>query len=82
MIFSHPQTRIEFAGYEIPFLQEAIAAVSAAHRFLYGIHSLGWDVAVGIEGPIMIEANDEWGGGIPQSLERNFREKFLSMYRQ
>jgi len=27
-----------------------------AHRYLYGIHSLGWGVAVGIEGPIMIEA--------------------------
>ena len=40
----------------MPFLQEAIAAVSVAHRYLYGIHSLGWGVAVGIEGPIMIEA--------------------------
>ena len=81
-IFSHPQTGIVFAGYELPFLREAIDAVATAHRYLYGIHSLGWDVAIGLAGPIMIEANDEWGGGIPQSLERNFREKFLSMYRE
>ena len=66
----------------MPFLQEAIAAVSVAHRYLYGIHSLGWGVAVGIEGPIMIEANDEWGGGIPQSLERNFWGEVFQQYRE
>ena len=46
---------------------------------LPGIHSIGWDVAISPDGPIIIEGND-WEGRIPMVLEPDFRRRFLQMY--
>jgi hypothetical protein len=56
----HPDSGIVFEGFEVPFYFEAVAMAKELHRRLYGLRSIGWDIAVGPDGPIIIEGNDNW----------------------
>ncbi len=56
----HPDSGIMFEGFEVPFYFEAVAMAKALHRRLYGLRSIGWDIAIGPDGPIIIEGNDNW----------------------
>jgi hypothetical protein len=76
----HPDSGIRFAGFKIPFFREALQTVTRLHEYLSDIHSIGWDVAIGPTGPTIIEGNDDWEGGIPMVLEKNFRRRFLQMF--
>ena len=60
MTVEHPDTHVAFAGYEIPFYREAVAMVVSLHRLMYRNHSIGWDVAITSQGPVIIEGNDRW----------------------
>lgn len=76
----HPDTQIEFLGYPIPFFQESVELVCNVHRYLYGMHSIGWDVAITEDGPTIIEANEDWDGSFAMCSEENFKEKFYRMF--
>lgn len=76
----HPGSGIRFDGFQIPHFRAAVELVTRLHRYLYNIHSIGWDVAISTSGPTVIEGNDDWEGGIPMVLERDFRQRFLRMY--
>lgn len=76
----HPDSKIPFAGFQIPHFQAAVQLVTRLHEYLCNIHSIGWDVAISTRGPTIIEGNDDWEGGIPMVLERDFKQKFLGMY--
>jgi len=78
LLNNHPDTKYKFQGFEIPYFQEATKIVKKSHKWLYGIHSIGWDVAITSEGPIIIEANDEWDAAM--YLNTNFKNKFLKQY--
>ena len=77
----HPDTGVQLDGFEIPFFSEAVKLASELHSYLYGIHSVGWDVAITPDGPMIIEGNDDWEGGIPMALEKDFKNRFLEHYR-
>lgn len=77
----HPETQVVFSSFEIPYFQDAVKLVMKLHEYLYGIHSVGWDVAITAAGPIIIEGNDDWDGAVPMALENNFKQRFLEMYR-
>jgi hypothetical protein len=76
----HPDSGITLLDYQIPFFKESIEVVCQLHRYLYGIHSIGWDIAITPEGPVFIEANEDWDGSFTMSLEKNFKSRFLKMY--
>lgn len=76
----HPDTGITFSGYQIPFYKESVEMVKTVHRYLYGMHSIGWDVAITENGPTLIEANEDWDGSFAMCCEDNFKEKFLKMF--
>ena len=77
----HPDSGIELQGFGIPYFFEAVELVRRLHSYLRDIHSIGWDVAITPTGPTIIEGNDDWEGGIPMVLERDFRKRFLALYR-
>jgi hypothetical protein len=77
----HPQTGVRFSGFEIPYFFDSIRTVTKLHGYLYGIHSIGWDIAISDSGPIIIEGNDEWDASSLMTLEDNFKPRFLEMYR-
>jgi hypothetical protein len=79
-VTQHPDTGVVFEGFEIPFFRESIELATSLHRYFYGIHSIGWDIAITPMGPVFIEGNDDWDGVIPMALEKNFRSRFISMF--
>lgn len=79
-VWQHPNTGITLDGFEIPFFHAGVEMVCKLHSYLYGIHSVGWDIAITPNGPTIIEGNDNWEGGIPMLLEKNFRSRFLKFY--
>jgi len=79
-VLHHPDTQVCFEGFAVPYFHEAVELACRLHRHLYGIHSIGWDIAITESGPMFIEGNDDWDGGLPMILESDFKERFLEMY--
>lgn len=73
----HPDTGILFSEFEMPMYEEAKALVCKAHSTLYGIHSIGWDVAFTKDGPVLIEGNDNWEISLMQACDRPLRADWL-----
>ncbi len=57
----HPVTGTEFSGFQLPHWDELKKIVAQAQRVFHYIKSIGWDVAFTPQGPVIIEANQEWG---------------------
>ena len=56
----HPVTKKTFDGFQIPYWPEVQQLVTRAHSALKDIPSIGWDVAITPEGPVLLEGNDDW----------------------
>jgi hypothetical protein len=80
LVQEHPDTKVNFDGFQIPFFRESLEMVSNMHAYLYGLHSIGWDVAVSPTGPVLIEGNEDWDGSFAMAAEDNFKERFASMF--
>jgi hypothetical protein len=78
----HPSTGVAFEGFQIPYFAQCLEIARQAHSQLYAIHSVGWDVAITAAGPVLIEGNDDWEGGIPMVLEEDFKPRFLAALKQ
>ena len=52
-ITAHPDTGVVFEGYKIPYFDEAIALAKFATECFYGLCSIGWDVVITTDGPIL-----------------------------
>ena len=57
----HPDSKIVFENYAIPFFVETIGMCKSFHAKLKEIHLIGWDVAITENGPLFIEGNDSCG---------------------
>lgn len=64
--FEHPETHVRFEGYPVPFYKEAEEMAVRLHRLMYRNHSIGWDIAITAQGPVIIEGNDRWEISIMQ----------------
>jgi hypothetical protein len=56
-----------------------MAMVKRLHEYLPQIYSIGWDVAIGTDGPIIVEGNDDWDAGCLMVLEQGFRQHYLEL---
>lgn len=75
LLREHPDSKVVFAGYPIPFLKEAIELCITAHRLLFFNFVIGWDVAITDEGPLIVEANERPGMNVAQCLEGGLRRR-------
>jgi hypothetical protein len=76
----HPDSGVVFDGFRIPFFSEAVAMVVRLHEYLPHIHSVGWDVAITDDGPVIVEGNDDWDGVIQMVVDRGFKQQFMAAY--
>jgi hypothetical protein len=76
----HPDSGILLDGFPVPFFAETVAMMADLHRYFYGIRSIGWDIAITANGPVIIEGNDDWDGTLGMSLENDFLQQFNSLY--
>lgn len=73
---SHPNTHVRFSDFTIPFIKEVEEQAFHFHSMLKDIQSIGWDIAIGPEGPIFIEGNDNWEINGPQVGNHGLRKEF------
>ena len=57
----HPVSGTSIAGFEVPLFTEVLLLLDAVARIVPEIPYVGWDVAIGEEGPIIIEGNYNTG---------------------
>ncbi len=65
----HPDTGAQIAGVKLPHFAEAIALAREAQLRLPQLRSLGFDIAITPQGPVIIEGN-AWWGILPQTITR------------
>ncbi len=66
----HPDTGHAFKGFVMPLWQECLALVRRSHREAFGrFATLGWDVVITPDGPLLLEANSGWN---PIGLQYHF----------
>lgn len=73
----HPDTHVAFDKIKLPFYDECMDLCCMFHNKL-AIHSIGWDVALTPEGPVIIEGNDNWEISIMQVACGPLRNKFIN----
>ena len=74
----HPDTKVIFKNFEIPYYKEAEKKAIELHKRLYRSHSVGWDIAITENGPMFIEGNGLWEisgiqavqGGMKKQIEK------------
>lgn len=73
----HPTSRTRFGGFAVPFLEESIELARAAHAWTPLLTSIGWDIALTADGPLLLEGNDDWGATLAMWINPTFKEIFL-----
>ena len=74
---AHPETGVVFSDYKIPYYQESAELVRCLHTFFYGVHSIGWDIAITETGPVVIEGNNSWDIAFQQFHDDKIKQTFL-----
>ena len=59
-IARHPDTGCDIEGLVLPYWDVVMETARNAHRSLPFARSLGWDIAFGLEGPVVLEVNGSW----------------------
>jgi len=71
---SHPRSGIRFDGLVLPYWQELKSLVRKAAPVMLPLRSLGWDVALTPEGPLLIEVNHDYDIFLSQYACGGYRE--------
>lgn len=72
----HPVSGLEFSGLRVPLWHEATALAQRAAMAMLPMSSIGWDIAITPNGPMIIEANHEWD---PQNADGCMGERLRYM---
>ena len=79
----HPITNFEFKNFEVPLWKEVKEVAENAQKAFHYLKSIGWDIAVTPERPVLIEGNVEWGNaGIQAANGGLLTEKNKELFSQ
>lgn len=53
----HPDTGVIYKDTEIPYWNETIEIIKKLHPIIFGLSTIGWDIAITPDGPIIVEIN-------------------------
>lgn len=56
----HPVSKVNILGFRVPFWKESLDLAKEAALFNKQNRSIGWDVAITVDGPELIEGNHDW----------------------
>jgi hypothetical protein len=60
VFIEHPITKTVFEGFTIPYFEEVKALALKTASFIPGLRLVGWDIAIGESGPVLIEGNFDY----------------------
>ncbi|MBX2921249.1 MAG: hypothetical protein KF746_03580 [Chitinophagaceae bacterium] len=75
--YYHPVTKVSLVGFQIPLWNESIDLAKKAANHTPQNRSVGWDVAVTNQGPVLIEGNHNWNYLSQLMGNRGLRKEFL-----
>jgi len=78
----HPNSHKRFGGIQLPFWEEILETAKKFHRFMYGIPSIGWDIAIAEDGFYFTEAGEDWEIAFDQAANGPQRELFYKYHGQ
>lgn len=79
-IIEHPITKVELLDFRIPYWDEVKKMCLSAARVQKNLKSLGWDIAITESGPLIIEANHDWGARLWQmSSAKGMKSHLISI---
>lgn len=77
----HPITNKEICGFKIPHWQETKNFVRELAIVVEGIKTVGWDIAIGEDRPILIEGNENWNKDTLQiPANEGIKDQLLKYY--
>lgn len=81
LLSRHPETGGQIHGRSVPCWPDVVSVVRRAARALPGLPTLGWDIAITPRGPVIIEANWQFGFEFPQAAHRRgLRAEFAEFF--
>ncbi len=78
----HPLSGIVFDGFQLPYWEEITELVCSAHRQFPNLRSIGWDVAIREDGPVLLEGNDSWEISGPQDTYGGLKKRLNELVNQ
>lgn len=66
-VHRHPDTGVEFHGFQLPRWEQAVTLALTAHRCLRAMPFVGWDIAFTPDGLLLLEGNFNPGVSIVQA---------------
>lgn len=75
-VTEHPESKIKFENYQIPFWKECVETAKKLQIMSPGYVTVGWDIAITPTGPVLIEGNSTWGEFIPNLTCRGIRKRW------
>lgn len=57
----HPITGTDLIGFQVPHYEQLVSSIKEACLVIPQVRYMGWDVAVGVDGPEIIEGNSSTG---------------------
>jgi hypothetical protein len=76
-VYYHPVTKVPVIGFKIPYWEECKDIVINAAKLTPGNRSIGWDVAVTNNGPVLIEGNHNWNLLSMSPGKKGYKKEFL-----
>ena len=72
-----------FEGYPVPFYAESVELALKAHALFPRLLTVGWDVAVTQDGPMLVEGNHDWDIEMLQVVhQKGAVGRFREIYRK
>lgn len=53
----HPDTGFEYNGFVVPYWKETVNLIKRLHPIIFGLSTIGWDIAITETGPVIVEIN-------------------------
>lgn len=76
----HPDTGAAITGTSVPFWEETRELIMHSARVLSFMEYVGWDVVIGPDGPLVLEANINTGVNVLQSHQPLFTDPRVRAY--
>lgn len=79
-VHRHPDTGVLLDGSPLPGLDRGVEIACRFHEDLCVLRTVGWDLALTADGPLLLEGNVWWSHNLHQSTEANFRRRLEDVW--